>query len=90
MSVLGPGEEQVTMLSYQHNSIRAISRLEQVPQLTILDMYSNNIQSLQGLPRMPGLRGLMLGRNYISSIDSQEASRISVDGPVCFPSNMRN
>lgn len=60
------------MLSYQHNSIQAISRLEQLPQLTILDMYSNNIQSLQGLTRTPPLRGLMLGRNYISSIHSHE------------------
>ncbi|KAL3143492.1 Leucine-rich repeat-containing protein 49 [Trebouxia sp. C0009 RCD-2024] len=69
------GEEQVTMLSYQHNNIQAISRLEQLPQLTILDMYSNNIQSLQGLPRMPALRGLMLGRNFISSIDSHQVLR---------------
>ncbi len=62
----------MTMLSYQHNSIRAISRLDQLPQLTILDMYSNNIQSLQALPRTPSLRGLMLGRNYISTVDSQQ------------------
>ncbi|DBA75297.1 TPA: Leucine-rich repeat-containing protein 49, variant 3 [Trebouxia sp. C0004] len=69
------GEEQVTMLSYQHNSICVISRLDQLPQLTILDMYSNNIQSLQALPRAPSLRGLMLGRNYISTVDSQQALR---------------
>ena len=60
------------MLSYQHNSIRLITRLEQLPQLTILDMYDNNIQGLQGLPRAPALRGLLLGRNYVSSIDSPE------------------
>ena len=68
------GEEQVTMLSYQHNSIRSISRIEQLPQLTILDMYSNNIQSLQGLHKAASLRGLMLGRNYLSAVDSQEVS----------------
>ena len=62
------------MLSYQHNSIQAISRLEQLPQLTILDMYSNSIQSLHGLPRVPALRGLMLGRNYLTTMQSQEVS----------------
>ena len=71
------------MLSYQHNGIRVISRLEQLPQLTVLDMYSNNVQSLQGLPRTPSLRGLMLGRNYISSIDSQEV-RVSASEPCCL------
>ncbi|KAA6424148.1 MAG: hypothetical protein FRX49_06107 [Trebouxia sp. A1-2] len=71
----GAGEEQVTMLSYQHNNICVISRLNQLPQLTILDMYSNNIQSLQALPRTPSLRGLMLGRNYISIVDSHQALR---------------
>ena len=60
------------MLSYKHNSIRGISRLEQLPQLTILDMYSNNIQSLQGSAKLPPLRGLMLGRNYLNSFDSFE------------------
>ena len=69
------------MLSYQHNSIRLITRLEQLPQLTILDMYSNNVQSLQGLPRKPSLRGLMLGRNYITSIDSHEVSMMLLKEP---------
>lgn len=67
----------MTLLSYQHNSIRGISRLEQLPQLTILDMYSNNIQSLQSLRKAPALRGLMLGRNYLSSLDSQEVKNCS-------------
>ena len=62
------------MLSYQHNSIRCISRLEQLPQLTILDMFSNNIQSLQSLQKAPALRGLMLGRNYLTQIDTQDVS----------------
>ncbi|KAL0045275.1 hypothetical protein WJX82_002456 [Trebouxia sp. C0006] len=30
-------------------------------------------QSLQALPRTPSLRGLMLGRNYISTVDTQQA-----------------
>lgn len=83
------------MLSYQHNSIRAISHLEPLPQLTILDMYSNNIQSLQGLPRTPALRGLMLGRNYITAIDSQEVCLAlipswTVPRPGCSLSRLSN
>lgn len=59
----------MTTLSYQHNSISSICRLEQLPQLIILDMYGNNIHRLQGLPKAPALRGLMLGRNYITVLD---------------------
>ena len=68
------GEEQVTTLSYQHNNISCISGLDQMPQLAILDMYSNQIQSLQGLPKAAALRGLMLGRNFLSTLNGLEVS----------------
>lgn len=69
-------EQRLRLLNFQNNSIRAISNLENLPNLIFLDLYNNKITTLEGpLSTVRGLRVLMAGKNKIASISNLSALR---------------
>lgn len=69
-------EQRLRLLNFQNNSIRAISNLENLPNLIFLDLYNNKISSLDGpLSSVRGLRVLMAGKNKISTVSNLSALR---------------
>lgn len=61
-------EPHLKLLSYQHNQLRSLQRLDNLPSLVFLDAYANSISSVPGVSALTGLRILMLGRNQLPDL----------------------
>uniref|UniRef100_S4R6A0 Leucine rich repeat containing 49 n=1 Tax=Petromyzon marinus TaxID=7757 RepID=S4R6A0_PETMA len=67
------GEEDLRLLSLQHNLIRRAQHLSHLRRLVFLDLYANELEEISGLYNLRSLRVLMLGKNRIRKITSLES-----------------
>ena len=61
--ILGPNDQQIKLLSLQHNFISRLQNLVSLNHLMVLDLYSNRIDRISGLQAFHSLRVLLLGKN---------------------------
>ncbi|KAJ6664357.1 hypothetical protein lerEdw1_008576 [Lerista edwardsae] len=66
------GEENLRLLSLQHNSITWIQNISNLRHLIYLDLSDNQIEEISGLSTLRSLRVLLLGNNRIKRISNLE------------------
>ena len=69
-------EPDLRLLSYQHNHISSLQRLDRLPSLVFLDAYANAVSSAAGVSALTGLRVLMLGCNHLPDLSGMALPRI--------------
>ena len=63
--LLGSEENNLKLLSLQHNSICRLENLPCLNHLLVLDLYNNRVERISGLQVFHSLRVLLLGKNRL-------------------------
>ncbi|CAD8206697.1 unnamed protein product [Paramecium pentaurelia] len=67
------GEENLKILSLQHNRIGLIKNLISLPNLLYLDLYDNQIKDIEELEQLQKLKVLLLPKNQIRNIQNLDS-----------------